>query len=281
MNRTRPLLPPSWHENSRSGRIVSQSAKTSARWWWTGTRLERVMPSLTATPPPPACLPVEHATQSLTALARTEPLLRHSRPNREKHIAARPLTRLTRKILGIRGWALALARRARLQLRCRLRLGGGHGRFPGHLLLDAAQRLLPARHPLLALPFAVTARLLPPTLLAGLTGPVGLRAPPPPPLRGLLAAGRTAKPLLRVDRLERLFTALEQALPMTGTECLSPSGRGPILRQAHGSGQLPGSSLEAEHCSPLRGVLVVTSRLVPSIPPADMRGQRAATPHAA
>jgi hypothetical protein len=110
------------------------------------------MPSLTPPTPAPACLAVEHATQSLTALARTEPLLRHSRPNREKHIAARPLARLTRKILGIRGWALALARLRRLQLRDRLG-HAGHGRFPRYLLFDAAQRLFPAGGPLLALPF--------------------------------------------------------------------------------------------------------------------------------
>ena len=237
MNRTRPLLPPSWHENSRSGRIVSQSAKTSSRWWWTGTRLERLMPSLTATPPAPACLAVEHATQSLTALARTEPLLRHAWSNREEHIAARPLARLPGKIFRIRGWALALARLRRFQLRGLLGLGG-HGRFPRHLLFDAAQRLFPAGRPLLSLPFPVAARLLPPTLLARLTGPVSLRAPPPSPLRGLLPAASTAIQRLRMGGSKRPFAALQQTepLPKPGTEFLSPTGRGPILRQAHGSG---------------------------------------------
>jgi len=260
VNRTHPLLPPSWHENSRSGRIVSQSAKTSSRWWWTGTRRERLMPSLTTTTPAPACLAVEHATQSLTARARTEPLLRHAGSNREEHIAARPLARLPGKIFRLRGWALALARLRRLQLR-RRHGRAGHGRFPRHLLFDAAQRLFPAGRPLLSLPFPVAARLLPATLLACLTGPVSLRAPPPSPLRGLLAAGCAAIPFLRVNGAERLLTALEQTepLPKPGTGFLSPTGRGPILRQAHGSGELPGSSLEAERTTPLRGVPIGTS----------------------
>jgi len=200
-------------------------------------RPETRMPPTTTPTPAPACLAVEHATQSLTALARTEPLLRHARSNREEHVAARPLAWLPGKIFRIRGWALALARRGRLQLRGLLGLAG-HGRFPRRLLLDAAQGLLPAGRPLLSLPFPVAARLLPPTLLARRTGPVGLRAPPPPPARGLLPAAGTAIPFLRLTGLERLFTTLEQTapLPKPGTGFLSPTGRGPILRWAHGSG---------------------------------------------
>ena len=40
--------------------------------------------------------------------------------------------------------------------------------------------------------------------------------------------------------------------------------------------QLPGSSLEAEKSSPPRGVLMGTSRMVPSIPPGEMSSQRPA-----
>jgi hypothetical protein len=200
-------------------------------------RPETRMPPPTPPTPAPACLAVEHATQSLTALARTEPLLRHARSNREEHVAARPLAWQPGKIFRIRGWALALARRGWLQLRGLLGRAG-HGRFPRRLLLDAAQRLLPAGRPLLSLPFPVAARLLPPILLARRTGPVGLRAPPPSPLRGFLAAGWAAIPFLRVNGAKRLFTALEQteSLPKPGTGFLSPTGRGPILRWAHGSG---------------------------------------------
>jgi hypothetical protein len=108
------------------------------------------------TTPAPARLAVKHATQSLTALARTEPLLRHPRPNWKKHIAARSLARLPGKIFRIRGWALARARLGRLQLRGR-RGRTGHCRFPRRFLFDAAQRLFPAGRPLLSLPFPVAA----------------------------------------------------------------------------------------------------------------------------
>jgi hypothetical protein len=218
--------------------MVSQSTKTSSR-----RRRTRTTPRARTlgAPRAPACLAIQDATQGVSALARTELLLRHGRPQREENIAARPLARLPDKIFRIRGWALARARRGRLQLRCL----GRCGRFPSYLLLDAAQCGLPARRPLLPLPFPVAARLLPTTLLPGLTGPVKPRAPPAPPARGLLPAGHATKPLLRLDGLERLFTTLEQALAMPATY-LSPSGRGPILTQAHGSRQLPGSSLAAE-----------------------------------
>ena len=231
------------------------------------------------TPPTPAGLAIEHATQSLTAPARTEPLLRHPRPHREEHIAARPLARLPGKIFRIRGWALALARLHRLQLRVSY---GGRCRFPGHLLFDATQRLFPARRPLLSLSFPVAARLPPPTLLAHLTGPVGPRAPPATPPHGLLATAGAAIPLLRVMGVERPFTALEQTepLPKPGTGFLRPTGRGPILNGAHGSSQLPGSSLEAERISPLRGVLIGTSTMVPSIPLGETSGQPTTTAHA-
>lgn len=218
-----------------------QSAKTSARGWGTATRPgTRTLPLL-PTPPAPAGLAIEDATQSLTARARTEALLRHPRPKREENVAARPLARLPGKIFRICSGALALARLARLQLRSRCG-------FPSHLLFDAVQHLFPARRPLLPLPFAVAARLLLPILLARFTTPVGPRASPPPPTPGLLPALGTAIPLLRVMRMERLFTPLEQAAPLAirRTTVLSPTRRGPILRQAHGSGKLPGLSLAAE-----------------------------------
>lgn len=147
----------------------------------------------------------------MTALARTEPLLRHPRPDWKENIAARPLARLPGKIFPILGWALALARRHRLQLRVRY---GSRCRFAGHLLFDAVQRLFPARRPLLSLPFPVAVRLLPPAPLAHLTGPVGPRAPPATPPRGLLATGGAAIPLLHVIGVKRLFTALEQTEPL-------------------------------------------------------------------
>ena len=79
------------------------------------------MPTTTLSPAP-ARLPVQDTTQRLTALARTETLLGYARSNRYEHIAARPLAGPTDKILWNRGWALALARLGRLQLR----------RFLGH-----------------------------------------------------------------------------------------------------------------------------------------------------
>lgn len=199
------------------------------------------------TTPAPACLPIQDAPQRLTARARTEPLLRHSRSHGKENVAARPLARLPDKIFRNGGWALARARLYRLQLRSFTR-----ARRPchlsGHLLLDTAQRCFPARRPLLSLPFPIAARLLPTTLLTGLTGPVGPRAPPPPPACGLLPAAGTAIPFLRLPGLERLFTPLEQTapLPKPGSGVLRRNARRSILRQAHGSRELPGVSLAAE-----------------------------------
>jgi hypothetical protein len=200
---------------------------------WTATWPRATAPSV---PTAPARLAIHDATQRLTASARTEPLLRHAGANGEENIAAWPLTRLPHKICRIRGWVLALVRRRRLQLRdfsrrCPCQLSG-------HLILDVAQRRFPVRRPLLSSPLPIAARLLLSALLAPLTAPVGPRAPPPLPASGLLTAVATAIPLLRLPRMERSFTALEQTapLPKPVSRGLSRIGRRLILREAHGSG---------------------------------------------
>ena len=146
------------------------------------------------------------------------------------------------------GWALALARLPRLQLRRRppLRLPW-HG-FLGHLDFDGPQLLLPAGPLLLPTPHTIPMRLLPPTLLSPVAGPIPLATLPPTPARGLLPAGHAAIPLLRLSRMEHAFTALQQTEPLSvmGTALLSRPRPGGILRWAHGSSQLPGSSLGAE-----------------------------------
>lgn len=226
--------------------MVSQPAKTSARGWRTRTGSKRSRRRMATTTPAPARFAIQHTPQRLTAPARTEPLLRHLGADGEEHVAARPLARLTDQIFRIRGWALARARRGRLQLRRCLGRSGG-GRFSNHLLLDAVQGCFPARRPLLALPFPIAARLLPTTLLTEFTGPVTPRAPPPPPAGGLVPAASTAIPLLRPLGLERLFTTLEQTAPPPKSRRgdLSRIARRPIQRQAHGSAELPGSSRAA------------------------------------
>jgi hypothetical protein len=165
-------------------------------------------------------------------------------------------------------WALALARRGRLQLR--ERLGGGRCGFcfPSHLGFNGPQCLLPACGPLLPLPLPIATRLLPTILLAVRTGPVGSTALPAPPPGGLLPTGDAAITFLRVGRSKRLFTALQETPPQTkpAPGPLSQLGRSRILGGAHGSGQLPGCSLGAEVTTPLRGVVLGTPGLLPSLP---------------
>jgi hypothetical protein len=225
VNRTRSLLPPFLGQGkSRSAAFFLQAAKTSSAGWWTW-----LGPGTLSLPPPraPVRLAVEDATQRLTATTRTEPLLRHAGPDWEHHIAARPLTGPTDKILWNGRWALARARLDWLQLR----------RFLGHELFDRTQQRFPARGPLLPLPRAIAARLLTTTRLAHRAGPVGPAALPATPVPGALTASFAAIALLGIDRTERLLTPLQETapLPMVRSWLLSPTVCGPILRQAHGS----------------------------------------------
>jgi hypothetical protein len=191
-------------------------------------------------PAAPARLAIEHATQSMTASARTVTLLRHLRPDPQEHVAARPQTRSAGKIFRNGIWALALAQRRSAQLR--------------HFL-DHVDRCLPSgwrtdlRWPRrLPAPLAIAARLLATALLAWHTGSVRSAAPPATPTPGLAPARLTAIACLRTAGAKRLFTPLEQTAPLSkvGSRFLCLIRLGPILRWAHGSRQLPGSSLGGE-----------------------------------
>ena len=173
-------------------------------------------------PPVPPRLTIEHATQSQTAAAGTETLLRHAGAERAHHITAGACTGPANKILRKRGWALARARLGRRQLR----------RFPSHLLLDAVQRLFPACCSLLPLPRAITPRVLPTTLLARHAGSVRAATLPATPVPGTLAAGCATVTLLGIPRTERLLAPFEETapLPMRRKWFLRPTVCGPILR---------------------------------------------------
>ena len=146
-------------------------------------------------------------------------------------------------------WALALARRLRLQLRCFRRLRRCcHGFFLGHLDFDGQQQFVPAGCSLLPAALAVAAGLLLPLLLPPFAGPVGLATPPTPPPRGFLLTGGAAKVLLWLFRTEHAFTTLQQTEPLSvvATGLLRRRRCGGILRWAHGSSQPAGSSLGDE-----------------------------------
>ena len=168
------------------------------------------------------------------------------------------------------GWALALARRLRLQLcrfrfqlccprlelwsclrlpRCCLRRQRRrcHG-FLGDLDFDRPQLFFPKGGPLLPAPFPVAAGLLPPTLLSPCAGPELLATLPAPPARGFLLAGGAAIALLGLTWSERAFTSLQQTEPLSiaATGLLRRLRRDGILRWAHGSYQPAGSSLGGE-----------------------------------
>jgi hypothetical protein len=149
-------------------------------------------------------LAIEHATQRLTATARTEPLLRHAWANREHHIAARPLTGTPDKIHLRRGWALALAWLRRLQLR----------RFLDNLFFDLAQQRFPACRPLLPLPLPITPCLLPATRLARFAGPVCAATLPATPVPGALPTCFATVALLGIARPERLLAPLQETTPL-------------------------------------------------------------------
>jgi hypothetical protein len=151
------------------------------------------------------------------------------------------------------GWALALARRLRLQLCCpRLQLLSCpwlrryclrrqrrhcHG-FLGHLDFDRPQLFFPKGGPLLPAPFPVAAGLLPPTLLSPCAGPELLAPLPAPPARGFLLAGGAAIALLWLTWTELAFTSLQQTEPLSivATGLLRRLRREGILKWAHGSG---------------------------------------------
>ena len=196
----------------------------------------------------PTRLAVENSPQSSTAQAATETLLRHTWPQRKQNIAAGPPAGHPGKILRIGGWALALARRLRLQLRHfrRLRLCC-HG-FLGYVGFDGQQLFFPAGRSLLPAALAVAAGLLLTALLPPFAGPIVLATPPPPPPRGFLLTGWAAKMLMRLSRTERAFTTLQQteSLPVAATGLLRRRRCRGILRWAHGSNQPAGSSLGAE-----------------------------------
>jgi hypothetical protein len=178
-------------------------------------------------PPTPTRLAIQHATQRLTAAARTEPLLRHARTHREHDIAARPLTGSPHKIFLMTGWALALARLGRFQLR----------RVLSHPPFDRVQQHLPAGLPLLPLPLAIAPRLLTTTRLARRAGTIRSTTLPATPVPGALTTGLATIALLGIGRPKRLLAPLQETapLPMARSWLLSPTVRGPILRQAHGS----------------------------------------------
>jgi hypothetical protein len=155
----------------------------------------------------------------------------------------------------MRGWALALARRLRLQLCCprlqlyclrrpRRRCLG----FLVHLDFDSPQLFFPKGGPLLPTPFPVAARLLPTTLLSPFAGPELLATLPPPPACGILLACGAAIALLRLLGMELAFTSLQQTEPLSivATGLLRRPRRQGILKWAHGSGQPVGSSLGDE-----------------------------------
>ena len=222
-----------------------QSGKTSYRWG-----RPRTLPRAMASPAPlmPTRLAVENSPQRSTAQAATESLLWHTRPQRKQNIAAGPPTGNPGKILRIGGWALALARRLRLQLHpFRRRCLCCHV-FLGHLDLDGPQLFFPAGRPLLPAALAVAAGLLSPLLLPPFAGPIVLGTPPPPPPRGFLLTGWAAKVLMWLFRTERAFTTLQQTEPLsvTATGLLRRRRCRGILRWAHGSNQPAGSSLGAE-----------------------------------
>jgi hypothetical protein len=172
------------------------------------------MTTAMTTTPTPACLPVEHTTQRLTAATTTEALLRDARPQRKQNIAARTPARLTAKIFSTSSCALALARLHHLQLRpCR------------------------SRRPCFAHALPITTRLLLATLLAPRAGSIPAATPPATPASRLLTATKAAIPLLGMVGVERLFATLQKAepRPKPRTRLLRRPGRDRILRKAHGS----------------------------------------------
>jgi hypothetical protein len=222
-----------------------QSGKTSCPRGWPRT-LRGTMGAPAAFTP--ARLAVENSPQSSTAQAATETLLWHTRPQRKQHIAAGPPTGNPGKILRIGGWALALARRFRLQLHYFRRLCLCRHGFLGHLDFDGPQHFFPAGRSLLPAALAVAAGLLLAALLPPFASPVRLATPPPPPPGGFLLTGWAAKVLMRLSRTERAFTTLQQTEPLSvvATGLLRrPRYRG-ILKWAHGSNQPAGSSLGDE-----------------------------------
>lgn len=203
---------------------------------------------------------VQHATQRSTAQARTEMLTRGTRLEGKQLIAARTPTRPPHKIFLSHGWALALARRR--QHRCAGRI-------------SSCAR---SAHQPLAATLPITPTLLPPTLLPPwrcTPTPAGLPTPPPP---RRLPAGHAAKTALRTRGLIKLLTSLQQTapLPVMRSALLSWTRLGRILKWAHGSSQLPGSSLGGEPLARLRGVLFGPS--VSSIATAAKTGQEKAWP---
>jgi hypothetical protein len=184
----------------------------------------------------------------VTAAARAETLLRHTWPVRKEDVAAGPLAGLPEKIFAARGWALALARWRRLQLRGRFgtgRFGLGFARYLG---FDGPQRLVPACGPLFALALPIAARLLPATLLARRAGAIAPATLPTTPLPGVLLAGFAAIALLGRSGGKELLTTLQEA-----TAAASPAGEGQegwgngrSGRCVHGSSARLGTNRKAE-----------------------------------
>jgi hypothetical protein len=170
------------------------------------------------------------------------------RSQRKQNIAAGPPTGSPGKIFRFRSWALALAQLASFQLRCLLREDLRCHGFLTHLNFDGPKPLFPTGGPLLLTALPMTAGLLPPTPLATRAGPIPSATLPPTPARGLLPTGRAAVPLLGPCRMKRAFTPLQQTEPLAvmAKAVLSRPRCGGILRWAHGSDQLRGSSLGGE-----------------------------------
>jgi hypothetical protein len=208
---------------------------------------------LPAAAPAPAGFAIEDATQSVTTTARTETLLRHTGPLGKENIAAGPLAGTAGKIFTAGRWALALARRRRLQLRGRFGTGGvrlGLG-FPRHLGFDGPQRLFPAGSPLFLLALPIAPGLLPATLLARRAGPVTPGTLPAAPLPGVLTTGFAAITLLGKSGAKGPLTTLEEA---TAAATLARPGQegwgsGRSGRCDHESNKRFGAGLENEETS--------------------------------
>jgi hypothetical protein len=173
-------------------------------------------------PEPPPPFPLEHATQGLTALRRTESLGGTAAGACEVFVAARAIAG---KFRGFFSWALTLALRSQI-LRGRVgvvRLGRRDFGVPA---LGAAA------------PIALVLGLSPGAAVGGLTIALGGASLPPPPRRGL-ALGATVSGL-GVGGSKALRASLEQTLSLAGP--MSPLTGARIAarwRWAQGSCELP------------------------------------------